>query len=99
MVRASEAFRRAGEQIATIGPPIRAVGAAAAGLHGAVAAAVQAESDWVALRAVCTDWPMYERALIAAGERGLTVVEMVRAVAVGWYTEHGWEGGHDGPVP
>lgn len=90
MAQASEAFRRAGEQIATAGPPIRAVGAAAAGLGRAVAAAVQAESDRVALRAVCSDEAMYERALVAAEERGVSVQQMFCAVAEGRYTDSGW---------
>jgi hypothetical protein len=59
----TEAFRRAGEAMAQLGPPLAAVGAG-------VAAAVRAESDRAALRAVCVDQAMYERALSVAGAHG-----------------------------
>jgi hypothetical protein len=85
------AIRRVGEQIVRAGAgAVAAFGVLPAGVRRAVAAAAQAESDRVALWAVCTDAAMYERALAAASEGGWSVRTMVDAVAVGWYTEHGW---------
>lgn len=57
----------------------------------AVQAAAQAESDRVALRAVCTDEAMYERALAVARESGMSTRQMLEAVARGRYTQRGWE--------
>lgn len=87
-----ERFRQLGEQVTDP----HGYGLASFGEFGvelyqqAVAGAVQAESDRVALRAVCTDEAMYERALAAARERGWSVPQMMAAVAVGRYTEEGW---------
>jgi hypothetical protein len=87
------AIRRVGEQIVRSGAgAVAAFGVLPAGVRRAVAAAAQAESDRVALRAVCADEAMYERALAAAAERGWSAARMLAVVTEGRYTEHGWAG-------
>lgn len=89
-----ERFRRLGEQVSDP----HGYGLAGAAAFGGsawqriVAEAVQAESDRLALRAVCADEAMYQRALDAAWERGWSVAQMAAAVAAGRYTEDGWVG-------
>jgi hypothetical protein len=89
----AERFRRLGEQVSD---PHGYGLAAAGGFQRLVAAAVQAESDRVALRTVCADEEMYQAALAAAGERGWSAARMFAAVAEGRYTEHGWTGPQSG---
>ena len=85
----AERFRRLGEQVSD---PHGYGLAGAGGFQRLVATAAQAESDRVALRTVCTDEAMYERALAAARERDWSPARMFAAVAEGRYTEHGWAG-------
>ena len=86
-----DAIRRVGEQIASAGAgAIAAYSMLPEATRRAIEAAVQAESDRVALRAVCTDEAMYERALDTARERGWSVSSMLAAVVNGIYTESGW---------
>jgi hypothetical protein len=91
------AIRRVGEQIVRAGAgAVAAFGVLPAGVRRAVAAAAQAESDRVALRTVCADEAMYERALAAAAERGWSAARMLAVVTEGRYTEHGWAGAQSG---
>lgn len=81
--RATEAFRRMGEAIASSAAAFRS-------LPSVTQEAIRAESDRAALRAICTDEAMYEQALDAARERGWSVRQMFEAVTAGRYTEQGW---------
>lgn len=55
-----------------------------------IAGAMQADEDRQALRTVCADEAMYQRALAEAQASGQSVRQMFEAVVCGGYTESGW---------
>jgi hypothetical protein len=84
---AAARFRELGGQIVAAGTSAIAAFRA---LPAVTRRAIGAERDRAALRAVCVDEAMYQRAVGFAGSAGITAGQMAEHVAAGRYTEHGW---------